>query len=148
MEQTSINSLRIPMQERSWLVPGNVLAEVIPLRHPDRPGHGQEWLLGWINWRDQNIPLLSFERLNQSGRVVIGPAARIAVFHTITGTVPFYAMIIQDQPQPVAVDAATLRVDGDATGPIEAFIAHLEDDVVLIPDLDKLEHAVSGLQFR
>ena len=37
---SDISSLLIPMQGRPWLVPNIVVAEVVPLRQPDRPGHG------------------------------------------------------------------------------------------------------------
>ena len=73
----SLPSLLIPMNGRPWLIPNIVVAEVIPLRQPDRPGHGPEWLLGWINWREQDLPLISYEKLNESGQVAIGPDARI-----------------------------------------------------------------------
>ena len=69
----SLPSLLIPMNGRPWLIPNIVVAEVIPLRQPDRPGHGPEWLLGWINWREQDLPLISYEKLNESGQVAIGP---------------------------------------------------------------------------
>ena len=82
---SDISSLLIPMQGRPWLVPNIVVAEIIPLRQPDRPGHGPEWLLGWLSWRDQNIPQLSFEKLNESGQITIGQDARIAVLNTVAG---------------------------------------------------------------
>src|SRR5690554_7508940 len=78
-----IPGLLIPMHGRPWLVPNIVVAEIVPLRQPDRPAQGPEWLLGWIDWRDESIPLLSFEKLNDSSQVTIGPDARIAVINTV-----------------------------------------------------------------
>lgn len=141
-----IASLLIPMQGRPWLLPNIAVAEVIPLRQPDRPGHGSEWLLGWINWRDQDIPLLSFERLNESGQVTIGGEARIAVLNSVTGNVGFYAVVVQGIPRQLKVNRQDLVEEPVDTGPAEAMYIQLGGDLAVIPDLDAMEQAVSGLR--
>ena len=139
---SDISSLLIPMQGRPWLVPNIVVAEIIPLRQPDRPGHGPEWLLGWLSWRDQNIPLLSFEKLNESGQITIGQDARIAVLNTVAGKSTFYAVIVQGIPRMMKV-AKDEPVD---TGPAEAMYIQVGGDLAVIPDLDAIEGAVAGLR--
>ncbi|WP_245932516.1 chemotaxis protein CheW [Isoalcanivorax indicus] len=141
-----IASLLIPMQGRPWLLPNIAVAEVIPLRQPDRPGHGSEWLLGWINWRDQDVPLLSFERLNESGQVTIGAEARIAVLNSVTGKVGFYAVVVQGIPRQLKVSRQDLVEEPVDTGPAEAMYIQLGGDLAVIPDLDAMEQAVGGLQ--
>ncbi|MBA3980961.1 MAG: chemotaxis protein CheW [Alcanivorax sp.] len=141
-----IASLLIPMQGRPWLLPNIAVAEVIPLRQPDRPGHGSEWLLGWINWRDQDIPLLSFERLNESGQVTIGAEARIAVLNSVTGNIGFYAVVVQGIPRQLKVNRQDLVEEPVDTGPAEAMYIQLGGDLAVIPDLDAMEQAVSGLR--
>ncbi|MCK0536818.1 chemotaxis protein CheW [Alcanivorax quisquiliarum] len=145
---TEITSLLIPMQGRPWLLPNIILAEVLPLRQPDRPGHGSEWLLGWLNWRDVDLPLLSFERLNESGQVVIGEEARIAVLNSITGKTGFYAVIVQGIPRQVRVNSDDLIEEPVETGPAEAMYIQLGGDLAVIPDLDAIEQAVAGLHGR
>ena len=143
-----VSSLLIPMQGRPWLIPNIIVAEVIPLRQPDRPGHGSEWLLGWINWRDADIPLLSFERLNESGQVVIGEEAHIAVLNTITGNTGFYAVVVQGIPRQMKINRQDLVEEPVDTGPAEAMYIQLGGDLAVIPDLDAMEQAVAGLQQR
>ena len=143
---TEISSLLIPMQGRPWLVPNIVVAEVIPLRQPDRPGHGPEWLLGWLSWRDQNIPLVSFERLNESGQITIGQDARIAVLNTIAGKTPFYAVIVQGIPRLIKVGKDDPVEEPVDTGPAESMYIQVAGDLAVIPDLDAIEGAVCGLQ--
>ncbi|MDX1802601.1 MAG: chemotaxis protein CheW [Alcanivorax sp.] len=142
---SDIASLLIPMQGRPWLVPNIVVAEVIPLRQPDRPGHGPEWLLGWLNWRDQSLPLVSFERLNESGQVTIGRDARIAVLNTVTGQMPFYAVIVQGIPRLLKVNKDDPVEEPVDTGPAEAMYIQVGGDLAVIPDLDAMETAVNGL---
>ena len=140
-----IPSLLIPMKGRPWLVPNIVVAEVISLRQPDRPGHGPEWLLGWIDWREQVLPLISFERLNESGPVAIGAEARIAVINTITGQSNFYAVVVQGIPRLLRVDKDDPVEEPGDTGPAEAMYVQVSGDLAVIPDLDAVERAVAGL---
>lgn len=138
-------SLLIPMNGRPWLIPNIVVAEVIPLRHPDRPGQGPEWLLGWFNWREQDLPLISYEKLNESGPVTIGPQARIAVINTVSGQARFYAVVIQGIPRLLRVGKGDPVEEPGETGPAAAMYVQAGGDLAVIPDLDAVERAVSGL---
>ena len=140
-----INSLLIPMQGRPWLLPNIAVAEVIPLRQPDRPGRGAEWMLGWLSWRDQDVPLISFERLNESGQVSIGPQARIAILNTSSGHPAFYAVIVQGIPRQAKVERENLVEEPVSTGPAEDMCVKLGGDLAVIPDWDTIEKAVGGL---
>lgn len=141
-----IPSLLVPMHGRPWLVPNIAVAEIIPLRQPDRPGHGPEWLLGWLTWRDETVPLLSFERLNDSGSVSIGQDARIAVINTVSGKTRFYAVVIQGIPRQARVGRDDLVEEPVESGPAESMYVQLGGDLAVIPDLDAIERAVQGLQ--
>lgn len=138
-------SLLIPMNGRPWLVPNIVVAEVIPLRHPDRPGHGPEWLLGWINWREQDLPLISYEKLNESGQVTIGAQARIAVVNTVSGQTRFYAVVVQGIPRLLRVGKGDPVEEPSDSGPADAMYVQVGGDLAVIPDLDAVERAVAGL---
>ena len=140
-----IPSLLIPMNGRPWLIPNIVVAEVIPLRHPDRPGHGPEWLLGWLSWREQDLPLISFEKLNESGPVTIGQNARIAVINTVAGQQRFYAVVVQGIPRLLRVNKDDPVEEPGDTGPAEAMYVQVGGDLAVIPDLDALERVVSSL---
>ncbi|MEY1660735.1 chemotaxis protein CheW [Isoalcanivorax beigongshangi] len=140
-----IPSLLVPMRERPWLVPETLLAEVLPLRHPERPGRGRDWLLGWIRWRDEELPLVSFERLNQTGPVVVGEGARIGVLRGLGGVLPHYAMVFQGEPQPLTVAPTALQDTGSGRGPMEAHRVQVAGESAVVPDLDALETVLAGL---
>jgi len=140
-----IAGLLIPMHGRPWLLPNIAIAEIIPLRQPDRPGHGAEWLLGWLNWRDEDVPLISFEKLNDSGQVVVGPDARIAVINNVSGTLRFYAVVIQGIPRQARVGKDDLVEEPVETGPAESMYVQLGGDLAVIPDLDAVERALGGV---
>ena len=141
-----VPSLLMPMQGRPWLIPNIVVAEVIPLRQPDRPGHGAEWMLGWLSWRDLDLPLISFERLNESGQVHIGEDARIAVLNTVTGKTGFYAMVIQGIPRMLKVGRNDLVEEPGDTGPAETMYIQIGGDLAVVPDLDAIERIIMSVK--
>ena len=130
---------------RPWWAPNIAIGELIPSRQPDRPGHGRDGLLGWISWREEDIPLISFEKLNDSGQVVIGNDARIAVINTVSGDTRFYAMIIQGIPRQSRIVKDDLVEEPVETGPAESMYVQLGGDLAVIPDLDAIERAIQGL---
>ena len=141
-----VPTLLIPMHGRPWLVPNIMVAEIIPLRQPDRPGGGPEWLLGILNWRDEDVPLISFERLNESGKVTIGPNARIAVVNNLGGKLKFYAVLIQGIPRLAKITNEDLVEEPVNTGPAESMCVQMGGELAVIPDLDAIERAIEGVQ--
>ena len=141
-----VPTLLIPMHGRPWLVPNIMVAELIPLRQPDRPGGGPEWLLGILNWRDEDVPLISFERLNESGKVTIGPNARIAVVNNLGGKLKFYAVLIQGIPRLAKITNEDLVEEPVNTGPAESMCVQMGGELAVIPDLDAIERAIEGVQ--
>ena len=61
--RTVINCLSMQIADRHLILPQSSIAEVI--RAPEiQPGAASvDWLLGTFEWRRQQVPLLSFERL-------------------------------------------------------------------------------------
>lgn len=141
-----VTSLLVPMQGRPWLIPNILVAEVIGLRQPERSGSsGPNWLLGWLNWRDVDIPLISFESMNDAGQPQIGQEARIVVLNTISGKNRFYAMVIQGIPRTVKVESEDLVEEPVETGPVEAMSVQVGGDLAVMPDLDTIEDQVAEL---
>lgn len=139
----NIESLLVPMQGRPWLLPQSALAETLAIRQPDRPSRGVDWMLGWISWRDQDVPLISFERLNETGQVKIGVGARMVVLNSTHSEYPFYAVIAQGEPQNVTVASDELMQEPTETGPVEAVFAQMGETLVVIPDLDAIDNALN-----
>lgn len=140
-----IESILLPMQGRPWLLPAVAVAEVMPIRQPDRPGRGVDWLLGGIGWRDRDIPLISFERLNDSGQVSIGLNAKIAIIATRDEENPFFAMIVQGEARQIAITEENLTDEPTQTGPAEARCVQVDEEMAVIPDLGLIEEAIGSL---
>lgn len=142
---SDIPALLVPMHGRPWLIPNVNVAEIIPLQQPQKVEQGPEWLLGWINWRDMTLPLVSTEKMNDSGQAVISAEARIAVINTVSGRVRFYAVLIQGIPRLARVGRDDIIEEPVETGPAESMYVQLGGDLAVIPDFDAIERAVSGV---
>lgn len=141
-----VAGLLVPMLGQAWLLPSVAVAEVIPLRQPDRPGRGADWLLGWLSWRNQDVPLISVERLNARGQGSIGRQARIGIFNNGNASPRFFAVIVQGAPQPLRVVATALEaLPDDACGAAESMCVRLNDQPAVIPNLDYISQKVTGL---
>ncbi|NER61296.1 chemotaxis protein CheW, partial [Pseudomonas sp. MAFF212428] len=59
--RNTLTGLLLPLSDRCLVLPNVAVAELIGYQactaSPDQPA----WLLGWIDWRSQRLPLLSFE---------------------------------------------------------------------------------------
>lgn len=143
--QDSIRTLIIPLQGRNLLLPNVAVAEVVAYMAPRPVAGAPAWLLGSINWRGLNIPLVSYDGLY--GSEVAGGVgqARIAVLNTVQpdSGLPFYALVTTGIPQLKRVNAEQLT-EQTAEGRAGVLTQVQVGDVpAVIPDLAALESAVA-----
>lgn len=149
--KNALHCLLIPLESEKIILPNTAVAEVITYVNPEPIDNAPDWLLGKISWRDQVIPLLSYE--SASGMERTGQSARrIAVLNTLNGSanLPYIAIIIQGIPQlrliqEDSVSDEALPETHEQRQAIAATVK-LNDEVVLIPDLDNLETRLQDLR--
>ena len=59
--RNTLTGLLLPLSDRSLVLPNVAVAELIGYQPCTPLPHQPAWLLGWIDWRSQRLPLLSFE---------------------------------------------------------------------------------------
>lgn len=143
----TLNSLLLPLSDRSLLLPSVALAELINQR-PVEPRLGTpEWYLGDIVWRDLRLPLLSFETAS-SGTLPAAPSAgaRVAVINAVGGRphLKFFALLVQGIPRPHKLDSG-LAPAGAPLAALEVDSALVEGEVARIPDLVALEQKLADI---
>lgn len=143
----TLHCLLISLQDAKILLPNTAVAEVIGYTTPETVEHAPEWMLGNIPWRDEKIPLLSFERLSGMGKRehVI---SRIAVLNTLNGNphIPYIALLIQSIPQLRLIQESSIVVT-EKDEQMDAVAASIDfsGESVLIPDLDAMEQKLLAL---
>lgn len=144
-----VRCVLLPLQEMRLLLPNAAVVEVIDYRPPDAAADDEpEWLLGTVSWRQQAIPLLSFERLLGRDVHIGGHRLRIAVCHTlsdesgrgfmgiVTQGIPRLMQAREDNIVPVAL------ADEEADWPVVSAV-QLQGEDALIPDIDRLRALLS-----
>jgi chemosensory pili system protein ChpC len=59
--QDKVRSLWVPLREMNLLLPNLAVAEISSYRVPTAREGMPEWLLGMVQWRDREIPVISLE---------------------------------------------------------------------------------------
>ena len=139
----SLTGLLVPLADRTLLVPNVAVAELIPYRTPQAVPGAPAWFLGQVQWRDLNLPLLSFEAASD-GTAQVGAGAWIVVLNALGGRehVRFIALLVQGIPRSIKVDADLARAEL-ALAPLELDAVELGDVQARIPDLVGLEQCLA-----
>lgn len=148
-----VYSLLMPIQDGRLVIPRAAVAEVMGYSKPkERPDDAPDFLLGFIEWQEQRIPLVSFEAARGKPMPEFGRRTRIAVVFGIGGRLnpDVFAVVTQGYPYLVRVNENVLKPE-----PIEdddALIlarVRMANEKPYIPDLEELENRIAdslGLQ--
>ena len=142
--RSTLTGLLLPLSDRCLVLPNVAVAELIGYQActpaPDQPA----WLLGWIDWRSQRLPLLSFEAAC-GAPTHIGERARIVVINAIGGTQrSFFALLVQGIPRSCKLDSQLNYVDVPL-GTLELAAVQVGEQVARVPDLVALEGLLPAL---
>ncbi len=137
-----VPSLMIPLAGRTLLAPTVSVAEIVPYAPPLPIEHAPAWLLGTFIWRDQQVPLLSFEGLCGDSQPDPHSRSRVVVFNNtgVSEELPFIAIATQGIPKLARVGAEDISAqDAIAPGAYERLWVLLNGEGLLIPDITALE---------
>jgi len=144
-----VHCLTIPLHEETALLPNAAIAEVITYKEPTAIEDGPDWFLGYMEWRDHKVPLISYEAV--SGREVYPPVknSRIAVLNTLTGNtrIPYVGILTQGIPSLAIVQEQGLQdkaLADDSRQSVGAFV-ELGGVEALVPDIDDIEQRLIRL---
>lgn len=139
-----VYSLLIPMAGGKLILPRLCVAEVMGYTRPQPVEDVPAWLLGFIHWRNQELPLVSFEGL--CGRRIPERAnrTRVAVVYGINARMepPAFALMTQGYPYLVRVNASVLSQDAEESYGVETPVlsrVHMANERPVIPDLEAIE---------
>ena len=138
-----VNALLLPVADTSLLVPMSAVAEVVGngvslslLNKPDPNIHG------WISWRNQRIPLLSFEGISGALPVEFTSKSLVVILNAIepASSRGFYGLVLQGFPRRVKVaETDNNAISPKLDQPGIAYDAGNIGEPALIPDFKTLE---------
>lgn len=143
-----ISCLLATLSDRKLLLPITAVAEVINTVTMPEAGNDQTALYGWINWRDQKIPLISLENAVGGDRPQLKLENRMAVLNAVgdAAGLGFYAILLQSLPTPVQVSAETMREGNGKASALSIAEAVVGDEEVTVPDLLAIETVASSFK--
>ena len=126
------------------LLPTVAVAEIVPYSRPQPEENAPDWFLGMFNWRDLQVPLLSFEVINGEAKTGVNPRSRIAVLNNtgLSDELPFIAIEAQDIPRLARVNPEEIsEVEGAQKKSFESMHVTLAGEEAVIPNVTALEQA-------
>ncbi len=147
-ESQILPCVMIPMTDRQLLLPNVSIAEVVDFAGAEPIENAPEWLLGQLNWRGLQLPVISYDAANGGEAVTpAGNRGRIAVINTIGkhhDQLPFLAMVTQGIPSQARLAEDQVRpLEGD-TGPADLMAVDVDGHTAYIPNLEFLESLAIG----
>lgn len=137
-----VASLLIPFHEHQLLVPNVTVAEIVPISQIMPVENSPEWYLGNCIWREQTIPVFSYEVMNGEAKPGFAARSRFAVFNT-TGlheSLPFMAFVTQGLPRLARVNEEEISQREDMDNkPFELMHVTWAGEEAIIPNVEALE---------
>ena len=143
-----IASLLIPMVGRPLLVPNVTVAEIVNWRNPEVVTGMPSWVLGCVDWRGVNLPVLSIEAMNDPNLEDVDCGERLVVINGQGESKrPFYGLAVQGIPRLVRVfpdeigEQETMSDDA-----VYDMLVMVSGERAIIPDLIEEEKRLNLLE--
>lgn len=144
-----VHCLLVPLRGATLLLPNTTVAEVAAWQAPEPVADTPDWFLGLLNWREHQVPVVSFESVLGGEPAPPGPASRTAVLNTLNGNarMPYVGILTQGIPQLRVVNESLITPDLEVAvpAPAVACYARLGEAPVMVPDIDDLERRITKL---
>lgn len=137
------------INEDTILLPAAALAEIVPIRNMINVANKPGWMLGYLDWRGQPVPLVSFEAIGgvrmpslASGNV------KAAVVYSMGEDYkyPYISFLVQGEPRQINVFASDIIVNKEEIKhPAIEHKVMVKEQLASIADLEKLEQIIRSI---
>ncbi len=151
-KSTGLDCLLLDIGGRKALLPKSTLNEVLAYQPPVPFENAPEWLLGSVDWKNWQVPVISFSNLSGVSTSSTKRGSHIAVIKSLADNreMPFIGIVIYAAPSKINIEEADITEDLDAAAALGVFstVKAGKNSGILIPDLDRLNqlaaHAAYG----
>jgi len=109
-----IKCVVLTINEAELLLPNAAVAEIIPIKNIINVANKPAWMLGYLDWRGQSVPLVSFETLGGVRMPSLATGSvKAAVLFSIgeDKNFPYLSILIQGAPAVIKVKPSDLVVN-------------------------------------
>ncbi len=141
-----VNCLLIQVSGNSLILPQSSIAEVVRIPDVLAKSSSVDWFKGIFEWRRQQVPLISFDRL--CGWDSVEPKGNVrwaAILYALTQAhgLVFYALEIHTTPRSLGITADSIcedtSVNSQADHDVVAAHVLVNDQVAIIPNIPRIE---------
>lgn len=144
-QRSSLTGLLLPLGDRTLVLPNVAVAELVGQRTLSCQQGQIDWHMGWLDWRQQRLPLIGFEAAC-GGQTLCGERARIVVLNALGDTgLRHLALLLQGIPRSCKLDSQLNYVDVPLAA-LELAAVQVGEQVARVPDLAALERLVRDAQ--
>jgi chemosensory pili system protein ChpC len=137
-----ISSLFIPVSGKNLLLPNASVAEIIDYVPPSPTRGTPDWMLGYVEWRGIQLPVLSYDIANGDSTSNLSSRARLAVINAVGENHkdhPFFAIVTQGIPRLIKVQEEEITEDEQPVGQADTLNVKISGESAAIPNIDYLE---------
>ncbi|MGK0440855.1 MAG: chemosensory pili system protein ChpC [Pseudohongiellaceae bacterium] len=141
-------TLLIPMNGKQWVIPNVTVAEIIPYREPEVvESDNPTWFLGNIEWRGINVPIISFEAINEEPFISQSSNRRIAVLNALNNEakLPFCGVIAESVPRLMRIQPNEIINEDVVPGPAELGHVLVNGEQAVIPNVDFIQQQMLSI---
>jgi len=144
-----IHCLTIPLNNETAILPNSAIAEVISFKEPAPVDDAPEWFLGYVDWREKRVPLISFESVSGKELSAAKKNSRICVLNTLNGStqIPYVGILSQGIPSLAIVQEQGMedKESSDESRPAVGAYVEVGGVNALIPNIDEIEQRLIRL---
>ena len=139
------------MKDMQLVLPNEAVAEVVGWMSPIPAENVPDWFLGQIEWRGETVPVISYERFNESPAEAQTAKSRIVVLNGSGqfDDMDFFAMVIQSIPHMLRVDVENMTEVQDVESvPSVQMVVNSALGTGIIPNMSHIEKAVYDINSK
>ncbi|MDH5485414.1 MAG: chemotaxis protein CheW [Gammaproteobacteria bacterium] len=144
-----IKCVLLAINEDSILLPNTALAEIIPIRNMINVANKPNWMLGYLDWRGQPVPLVSFEAIGgvRMPSLASGNVKAAVVYSIRSGSkFPFISFLVQGEPKVLSLHATDVIASKEPVEhPAIDQKVMVKEDMASIIDLEKLGQVIESV---
>ena len=143
-----IRGIMMPVaEEKKVLLPNAIIAEVVSYKDLEHIESSPNWLLGKINWRGYELPVICYNSLSTGTDSSHQNVGRVAVIKALGNIekMPYFAMVVSGVPRLQLVTQGDLQVhqtDENENNAIASRVT-IQDEMSEIPNIRYIEHVLN-----
>jgi len=142
-----IRGIMIPVaKDKKVLLPNAIIAEVVSYQQLSHLDNSPSWLLGNINWRGYDLPVICYDSLS-TGKVISKESkGRVAVIKSLGDIekMPYFALLVNGVPRLQLVTQGDLQVHESEENDSNAIASKvtIQDEMSEIPNIRFIEYVL------